>query len=391
MRVLYVSHRYHTNQIPIMKGWYERGVKVMFLAQYVGVSEIHDYVEFCQMKPSFITKLCNLYIDKKYPPSTAEGKKTRAFMPDLWNTYQIIKRFKPNFVILRDHTIYNLVISIICRVLGIQKIIMYTQIPLWGYHVRRHIWDCIAKYLFPKVCFTPILYKGKVRSKKEFSTGWFAPQWYIPLVCNTDNVESRIYCKDGIIHLLDVGKYREYKNHFYLVDAISLMKDHSRIRLTIIGQLSQKSEEEYYNRLKKYIEQKNLQSVIELKGNVPFTEMKEVYASADVLILPSKNESAGMVILEAMSQGLCTMCSDECGLSCYIDEYECGYVFAWDDVKQLVEELDYVAQNPEKIEMMGRKGKDTVKKHFSFNNYLDALNELTEQAFNYKINENSLS
>lgn len=45
MRVLYMSHRYHTNQNAIMKGWKEHGDEVCFLSQYEGKIEDYTYVK----------------------------------------------------------------------------------------------------------------------------------------------------------------------------------------------------------------------------------------------------------------------------------------------------------------------------------------------------------
>ena len=39
MKVLYMSHRYHTNQNTIMKGWKENGHEVCFISQYEGKIE----------------------------------------------------------------------------------------------------------------------------------------------------------------------------------------------------------------------------------------------------------------------------------------------------------------------------------------------------------------
>ena len=41
MRVLYVAPRYHTNQIPVMKGWQAGGHEVVFISQFAGTPE--DY------------------------------------------------------------------------------------------------------------------------------------------------------------------------------------------------------------------------------------------------------------------------------------------------------------------------------------------------------------
>ena len=45
MKVLYMSHRYHTNQTTIMKGWIENGHEVRFLSQYEGKIEDYTYVK----------------------------------------------------------------------------------------------------------------------------------------------------------------------------------------------------------------------------------------------------------------------------------------------------------------------------------------------------------
>ena len=45
MRFLYVAPRYHTNQIPIMKGLIENGHEVRFFGHYAGRIEDYAYVK----------------------------------------------------------------------------------------------------------------------------------------------------------------------------------------------------------------------------------------------------------------------------------------------------------------------------------------------------------
>ena len=45
MKVIYMSHRYHTNQTTIMKGWKENGHEVRFLSQYAGKIEDYKYIK----------------------------------------------------------------------------------------------------------------------------------------------------------------------------------------------------------------------------------------------------------------------------------------------------------------------------------------------------------
>ena len=132
MKLLYAGHRYHTNQVPIMKGWQERGDEVHFFAQYEGVTEVHDYVHFHLMKPTRGTLRRYRELDRTLPEDKAESAKIRAFMPDFWDLYRSIRAIMPDVVILREYAKPNAVIVLVCRLLGIRNIVMYTQVPLYG-------------------------------------------------------------------------------------------------------------------------------------------------------------------------------------------------------------------------------------------------------------------
>ena len=193
------------------------------------------------------------------------------------------------------------------------------------------------------------------------------------------------YCSDGKIRLLDIGKYREYKNHFFVVDAISKVKHPERFELTIIGQLSNEAERKYYGELERYVKEKHLENIIHLRGHVDFNEMNSVYENHDVLVLASKNETAGMVILEAMSKGLCVVSSINCGLTSYLDEYKCGLSFKIKTPDDLVELLNKLEETPVMIKELGQKAQQIVKDEFCFEKYKECLNNLLNKEYSYTI------
>lgn len=382
--IVYVSHRYHTNQIPIMKGWREKGVEVSFFAQYQGVIEEHDYVNYFKMKPSLLTLFINWIIDICYNPSKAESLKNKFFIPSLFDVIRIIRKTKPQLVIIRNLSIGNAVVSVASKLCGVKYLIGYTQTPLYRNSYPKNKLKNIVKTIFPNCIYTPVLYRGKDLVIKMVSDNWYDPRYYVPLVC-TPSIKEKTYINNNVIHLLDVGKYREYKNHFFLIDAFNKVKDKDKFQLRIIGQLSQSSEKEYYDRLNKYINELGLSSQIEVLGDVAFDEMNKIYEEADVLILPSKKESAGMVILEAMAQGLLVMSSNGCGLSCYLKENDCGFVFDIDSTDQLTSQLDYLSNKPSIIAEFGDKAKEAVKNCYSFDNYYKNLNSLLSDAYNIQL------
>ena len=62
MRVLYVAPRFHTNQIPIIRGWVKNGDQVLFISQFSGAVE--DYTDLQPVVLGY-SKLFEWSIDRK--------------------------------------------------------------------------------------------------------------------------------------------------------------------------------------------------------------------------------------------------------------------------------------------------------------------------------------
>lgn len=379
MKILYIAPRYHTNQVPVMHGWKADGKEVVFWAQFCGVTEVHDDVQFYQMEQSKLSKLICKRIEKKYPEDVAETKKILAFIPSKRDMFNKLVDLRPDVIIMRERTICNAVIYRWCKKLGYRNCILYVQTPIYGNAKKENLLkSMLKKRIFPQTVFSPIWYKGRIRGKDNYLGG--DVKHFVPLVCDKPMKKEKEYCKCGRVHILDVGKYRDYKNHEGLVEAIRLIEDKSKLIVTIAGQATTEPEEQYYSRLQKKINEYGLHEIIKLKKNIPFNEMNQLYSANDILILPSKGESAGMVILEAMSQGLCVMSSIYCGLASVLDEYKCGFTFDIKNPKTLTLQLERVIADPSVIEKMGKKSVDIICQNFLFSNYKSAILTLMNDA-----------
>ena len=374
MNILYVAPRYHTNQVPIMRGWNKVGASVKFLVVYQGTIESCEFVDLQVIKPSLFSRIIYRLIDITCNPVKSESWKSKTFIPEFNGIYKSIKDFKPDVVIIREYSLFGLVANMVCRLLKIKNVVIYTQYPIYGRKGEgASLWGRIMMSIAPRVRFSPVLYRGSYR-KKDLKTGF--ANHFIPLICDKPVNERENYCPNDKIRFLDIGKYREYKNHFFVVDALSKVKHSEKFEVTIIGQLSNKAEQDYYDRLERYIKEKHLEDIVHLKGHVEFNEMDSVYENHDVLLLASRNESAGMVILEAMSKGLCVVSSINCGLTSYIDEFDCGLSFNTNDTDNLIEALDTLAENTKIIKELGQKAQQVVKEEFCFETYKDNLNSM---------------
>lgn len=81
-----------------------------------------------------------------------------------------------------------------------------------------------------------------------------------------------------------------------------------------------------------------------MPGFKQYEDIPEYYATAKALILPSKNETWGLVVNEAMACGLPVLVSNRCGCAVDLVHESCnGFVFDPTDVGQLAEHMLRIA------------------------------------------------
>jgi len=98
----------------------------------------------------------------------------------------------------------------------------------------------------------------------------------------------------------------------------------------------------------------NLPGNVMIKENIPHTEMMQVYSQADVFVLPTLADGFGMVITEAMSQGIPVIASENCCGPDVIEHEKNGWIIPVDDVKALADQMKWCVANRDKIEPIGR-------------------------------------
>lgn len=373
MRVLYVAPRYHTNQIPIMEGWKKNGHEVCFLTRLEGT--IEDYSVIKPVKVPF-SKISNFFtkVYVKMHPENDIAYDIRLIygFPKLSELKKAILGFKPDLVILRDKTVYCIMCYLVCKRHKI-KAITYNQSPLYvpEEELRRDKRHKLVDGLMPKKRYTPVISNGHSRVNKiKDPNGYFVP-FVGKLNCKAGD---RKYFADGKINILEVGRYETRKNHFLMIDAFEkIYKEYPDARLTIVGTLDGKFQEEYYDKLVKYIAGKELTRVVTLKNNLQFAEMDELYRKSDLYVLPSTNEPAAISILEAMGYSIPVICSTANGTSDYVEEDVCGDVFKDGDVNGLTESIKKIVSDKDKLVHMGEAAYRICSEKYQFENYYEAL------------------
>ncbi len=108
-----------------------------------------------------------------------------------------------------------------------------------------------------------------------------------------NEIEGKLLCVSRITPLKQIEIAIETLKHLKI-------NNFKKAGLTIIGPISDKT---YYNQLKRQINELSLNNDVIFLGAIHQEQILSYYQNSDLLLLPSKTESFGMVMVEAMSCG----------------------------------------------------------------------------------------
>lgn len=367
MKVLYMSHRYHTNQTTIMKGWKENGHEVLFLSQYAGKVEDYTWVKPVVMGYAAVFRAFDyLYVHflKRKDPFAIDMK-LKFGIPPLFKIAKQIKKFKPDIAILRERSIYTICMNVICRHYHIPTI-LYNLSPVWDKPKKKDLAHRIVWKLTPEYRITPanlvgIDFSGLVKDEK----GYWAPFLMEPQL----PPEEKTYFAGDHINVFCIGKYQERKNHQMMIEAVEELLPKYDIHLTIAGEISNPFHEEYFRTVSDYVSGHGLEERVTFLKNLNRTEIAREYRKADVYVVPSTGEPASITVIEAMAYSVPAISGTDNGTASYIDYGKTGYVFEDNNKEDLKEKLEKIICDRKNLVRMGAAGYRHVKENFQFRNY----------------------
>lgn len=375
MKFLYVAPRYHTNQMDIMKGLTKNGHEVLFISHYAAIIEDYSCVTPIVLGYSRLYRLIDfLYvkvIHRKDP--TAIVFKIQHGFPPLRKLKKLICGFEPDLVILRERSVYSMAAYHICKKQG-YPCILYNQNPLWSEPAKTDMKHRLVDRMMPAFRMTPVMGEkkpGMVVGENDY---------FVPFVVNSQRApDERTYFGDGRIHILCIGKYEIRKHHLELLRAVEQLRNKYEIRVTLVGEATNHFQKEYCGQVKNYVREHDMGNLVTVKTNVPKRDMEREYLGADLYVIPSTLEMASVSQLEAMSYSLPVICSDTNGTACYVEDGVTGYLFRDCDEADLLDKLDAMLSDKERMLSMGAAGYRAVVEKYNFRNYFDTVMGMRER------------
>jgi glycosyltransferase involved in cell wall biosynthesis len=103
---------------------------------------------------------------------------------------------------------------------------------------------------------------------------------------------------------------------------------------------------------------KHADSNVEFRGKIPKPELREIYAAADVFVLPTLSDAFGMVVTEAQAAGLPVIVTDHCGAP--VDDGWSGLVVPAGDPEALADALEKLVLDEAQRKRLGQNARDAL-------------------------------
>lgn len=164
----------------------------------------------------------------------------------------------------------------------------------------------------------------------------FNPRYY------TDAMRDEI--SDGHINdtlLIYVGRLSDEKQIDHIRPALEQVPN---TRLIVVGD----------GPARPYLEQHFAGLPVKFMGYMSGERLSQAYASADIFVFPSRLETFGLVVVEAMAAGLPVVASRVGGVTDVVQEGKNGYTFESGDTAKLVDGIRKIAVSHENIKGMGQ-------------------------------------
>jgi glycosyltransferase involved in cell wall biosynthesis len=117
-------------------------------------------------------------------------------------------------------------------------------------------------------------------------------------------------------------------------------------------------------RLQQEAQRLGLRGVVSFAGFVPYARLREVYARATVLLLTSRAEGFGRVLIEAASQGTPAVSTSLAGPRDIIINGVTGFLHEPGDVEALARSVSALVRQPQRAALMGASARALVAVRF---------------------------
>jgi glycosyltransferase involved in cell wall biosynthesis len=178
----------------------------------------------------------------------------------------------------------------------------------------------------------------------------------------------------GEILIVAIGRLVHKKGFENLLTALhTVVKEEPNVRVILGG------DGPLLDRLANQSQTLNLSDHVIFAGRIPWNEVPEFLATANIFVLPSIRDEHGnvdglpTVLLEAMSSGVAVVASDIGGVELVIDHNKSGILIPPGDANALCDAIHNMISHPEFCTSLAEKARDAVLNQYNWRNIATIL------------------
>lgn len=169
------------------------------------------------------------------------------------------------------------------------------------------------------------------------------------------------------------GTLRPAKGHKFLLQALPRVLHHiPHLLVTVSGTGSQRFESE----LRQLVDTLRLTENVRFLGSI--ADMPAFYRASDVVCIPSRSESFGRAVIEAMASSRALVATAVGGIVEIIDDGRTGFLVEYGDEKALADRVVRLLTDEALRETFGSEGHEVATRLYREAAYQDRLREIVE-------------
>jgi glycosyltransferase involved in cell wall biosynthesis len=170
---------------------------------------------------------------------------------------------------------------------------------------------------------------------------------------------------EGNFKILFIGSITDRKKPHLIIEALPKLHD-DKVELHLVGPTPN---HKYLDDLREKIISNNLEDRVYIHGTKSRDEVKEFYSESNLMILPSVSEGLARVIFESQVTACPVLVTDAPGMQDIVIDGQTGYVFESNDLKTMIEKIDYIIKNYSEATAVGKNAKDFILSNYSADNF----------------------
>ena len=242
----------------------------------------------------------------------------------------------------------------------------------WGWRLRSPLWKIAEK---KGIGSHPYLVSIAPYVTEELETVCYSDITPIPNAISPQFFDIESLPVEG--RVLFAGWINRRKNIGAAIRAVALLAGQGQtVSLHAAGEFS---DDEYLQEVEGLVDELGAEAQVSLLGRVSQDVLRAELAEASVLILPSLQENAPMVIAEAMAAGVPVVASNVCGMPTMIDDGVNGFLIEPNDIEGIAGKLGQLLQDRELHSTMSDAAREKARNTYHPDAVVDATLGLYER------------